>query len=379
VEVKLFTRRAMHAKTYICHRQDDIAPIVGYVGSSNLTMSGLKHQYELNVDVVDSDAAKKLSSWFEDRWNDKFTIDITADLVELIDESWATDDQLDPYLVYLKVCYLLSQDAREGLVEYSLPASIRNQLLDYQASAVKTLARRIVSRGGAMLGDVVGLGKTITAVAVALMLREDHGYSTLVVCPKNLVKMWQQYLDNYEVIGKVVPYSMLQQELPDLKRYQFVIVDESHTVRNDATLAHQALSDYIRGNDARVLLLTATPYNKRYLDVANQLALYVDDDDDLGLSPAAALAKNDRIYDLVDGKVTSLAAFRRSEEPEDWRRLMSEHLVRRTRGFIRENFASTTRTRSASTSRSPTASGSTSPTGWPAPSSTPSGTPTPPA
>lgn len=339
VEVKLFTRRAMHAKTYICHRQDGVTPIVGYVGSSNLTMSGLKHQYELNVDVVDSDAAKKLSSWFENRWTDDFTIDITADLVELIDESWATDDQLDPYLVYLKVCYLLSQDAREGLLEYSLPASIRDQLLDYQSSAVKTLARRIVSRRGAMLGDVVGLGKTITAVAVALMLREDHGYATLVVCPKNLVKMWQQYLDNYEVLGKVVPYSMLQQQLPDLKRYQFVIVDESHTVRNNSTIAHQALSDYVRTNDARVLLLTATPYNKRYLDVANQLALYVDDDDDLGLTPAAALAKNERIYDLVDGKITSLAAFRRSEEAEDWRRLMSEHLVRRTRGFIRENFS----------------------------------------
>lgn len=339
VQVKLFTRRAMHAKTYICHRQDNIASIVGYVGSSNLTMSGLKHQYELNVDVVDNDAAGKLSKWFEDRWNDRFTIDITADLVELIDESWATDDQIDPYLVYLKVCYLLSQDAREGLVEYSLPASIRNQLLDYQASAVKTLTRRIVSRGGAMLGDVVGLGKTITAVAVAMMLREDHGYATLVVCPKNLVKMWEQYLENYEVVGKVVPYSMVDRELPDLKRYQFVIVDESHTVRNNDTIAHRALTDYIRGNDARVLLLTATPYNKRYLDVANQLALYIDDDDDLGLSPAAALASNHRIYDQVDGKVTSLAAFRRSEEPEDWRRLMSEHLVRRTRGFVRENFA----------------------------------------
>ena len=40
---------------------------------------------------------------------------------------------------------------------------MRNQLLEYQESAVKTLSRRIMTRGGAMLGDVVGLGKTITA------------------------------------------------------------------------------------------------------------------------------------------------------------------------------------------------------------------------
>ena len=59
LRVKLFTRRPMHAKAYICHRDDIATPIIGYVGSSNLTMAGLKHQYELNVDVLDGDAAKK--------------------------------------------------------------------------------------------------------------------------------------------------------------------------------------------------------------------------------------------------------------------------------------------------------------------------------
>jgi hypothetical protein len=37
----------------------------------------------------------------------------------------------------------------------------------------------------------------------------------------------------------------------------------------------------------------------------------------------------------VDGKINTLAAFRRSEEAEDWKRLMSDHLVRRTRSFIK--------------------------------------------
>jgi superfamily II DNA or RNA helicase len=339
VEIKLFTRRPLHGKTYIVHKEDINFPRIGFVGSSNLTMAGLNHNYELNVDVVDHDAAKKLAGWFEARWTDNFTIDITEDLIELINESWATDQLLDPYLVYLKVCFLLSKDAREGLMEYSLPASIQDQLLEYQESAVKTLARRIVNRGGAMLGDVVGLGKTITAIAVALMLREDHGYTTLVVCPKNLVQMWQDYLDEYEVIGKVVPYSLVHRLLPEIKRYQLVIVDESHTVRNSETIAHQAIADYIRSNDAKALLLTATPYNKRYLDVANQLALYIDPDHDLGLAPMEALRKDVRLLDKVDGKITTLGAFARSDEPEDWKRLMSEHLVRRTRTFIRENYA----------------------------------------
>ena len=89
VKIKLFTRRPLHGKTYLCHRQDANLPIVGFVGSSNLTMSGLRHNFELNVDVLDFDAAKKLDKWFEARWEDNFSIDITADLIELIDESWA--------------------------------------------------------------------------------------------------------------------------------------------------------------------------------------------------------------------------------------------------------------------------------------------------
>ena len=75
--IKLFTRRPLHGKTYLCHRQDANLPIVGFVGSSNLTMSGLRHNYELNVDVLDFDAAKKLDAWFVARWDDKFSIDIT--------------------------------------------------------------------------------------------------------------------------------------------------------------------------------------------------------------------------------------------------------------------------------------------------------------
>ncbi len=52
----------MHGKTYLGHREDINSPIVGFVGSSNLTMAGLKHNYELNVDVMDFDAAAKLDT-----------------------------------------------------------------------------------------------------------------------------------------------------------------------------------------------------------------------------------------------------------------------------------------------------------------------------
>lgn len=340
VEIKVHTRRPLHGKTYIFHRQDNTNPITGYVGSSNLTSAGLNRNYELNVDVLDYTAAADLAQWFEDRWNDKFSLKLTSDLVELLEESWASD-QRTPYEVFLKVCYHLSRDVREGLAEYSLPPTVRDELLAYQASAVQTLARRIETRGGSMLGDVVGLGKTITAIATALMLYLDQGYTPLVLCPKNLVKMWESYLDAYEIPGRVISYTQAHKELPELRPYRFVICDESHTLRNDTRRDYQAIRKYIEDASSKVLLLTATPYNLRFEDVANQLGLYIGDDQDLGIEPTAALAIDDKMYDKVDGKIRTLAAFRRSEEADDWKRLMSEHLVRRTRSFIRKNYAQT--------------------------------------
>ena len=75
-----------------------------------------------------------------------------------------------------------------------------------------------------------------------------------------------------------------------MRRYRVVVVDESHNLRNRLTQAHRAIDDYIDRNDSRVILLTATPYNKRFLDVANQIGLFVDDDHPLGIQPEAAMA-----------------------------------------------------------------------------------------
>lgn len=55
-------------------------PVTGYVGSSDLTSTGLNRNYELNVDVLDYTAAADLAQWFEDRWNDKISLKLTSDL-----------------------------------------------------------------------------------------------------------------------------------------------------------------------------------------------------------------------------------------------------------------------------------------------------------
>ena len=336
VQMKVFTDAPLHGKTYIFHRPaDPHLKKLAYVGSSNLTQAGLHKNRELNIDVFDQDAAEKLAAWFESHWTDRFSLSITEEILDLIEQSWASDTQPTPYEVYLKVCHALSEDAREGM-GYHLSPSMSRLLLGYQETAVRTLARRIVRRGGTMLGDVVGLGKTLTAIAVAQMLEAAEDYTTLVLCPKNLEAMWTEHLDAYNLGGaRVVPYSLVDRRLPELKRFHLVICDESHNLRNNTTKASEAIQDYVRRNGSKVLLLTGTPYNLAFTDVANQIGLYLEDDEDLGIQPSAAMALDSSLADKVDGKVTTLAAFRRSEEAEDWKRLMSDHLVRRTRSFVK--------------------------------------------
>lgn len=337
VQVRFFARYPLHAKMYLAHLPDgQVLPRMGYVGSSNLTFSGLAGQGELNVDVPDHDASAKLLAWFEDRWIDDFAIDVTDDLVEILDESWVSEDQPDPYLVYLKLAYELSSDAREGLRDYDIPASLRGVLLQYQADAVRVAARIIERRGGVMIGDVVGLGKTLIATAIARVMFEQHNTETLVICPKNLVSMWKDYLREFQIVGDVVSLSMAHADLPDRARFRLVIVDESHNLRNPDTQQWHAVRDYIERNDPRVVLLTATPYNKAFTDASGQLRLWLNPDEDLGIRPEQEILDSGEteVAKRADGRLSTLRAFESSTSAEDWQRLMSLFLIRRTRKFV---------------------------------------------
>lgn len=172
VRVRLYLRQPLHAKLYLVRRPTTIAPLVGFVGSSNLTRPGLFGQGELNMDVLEQDAATKLSEWFEARWEDILTMDITEELAELIENSWASEELFSPHSVYLKMAYHLSQDARLSEEEFELPADLKADLLEFQGQAVKLSTRLLYRRGGVILGDVVGLGKTLMANLLPVRLTD---------------------------------------------------------------------------------------------------------------------------------------------------------------------------------------------------------------
>lgn len=341
--VKLFLRHKLHAKLYLLHRPDPNNPIVGFLGSSNLTFAGLSQQGELNVDVLDHDACNKLSVWFENLWEDKFCIDISEELVQIIEESWAREEDIPPYHIFIKMAYHLSQDAIRGLTEFRIPKDFGNKLFEFQKAAVKIAARYLNKQGGVVIGDVVGLGKTLMATALARIFEDDYGLETLIICPKNLESMWVQYHDRYRLRGKILPISRVIQELPELTRYRIVIIDESHNLRNREGKRFAAIQDYIQRMESKCIMLSATPYNKTYLDLSNQLRLFVPEDKNLGIIPEQLLREIGKIEfnRRYQCSLSSLAAFEKSQYPDDWRELMRLFMVRRTRSFVQDNYAET--------------------------------------
>ena len=347
VVVKLHLRHPLHAKLYLCFRSDPNNPITGFVGSSNLTLSGLSKQGELNVDVLDHDATEKLARWFENRWQDRWCVDITAELIQAIDESWARPDCPPPYHIYVKMAYHLAEEARAGLSEFVIPPDMRDTLLEFQSAAVRIAARHLEKRGGVVLGDVVGLGKTLMATALARVFQDPpRSLETLILCPKNLVGMWEDYAHRYRLIAKVVPLTQVQSVLPELRIYRVVILDESHNLRNRAGRRWAAVRDYIARNSSKCILLSATPYNKAYLDLANQLRLFLSPEDVVGIRPEEYLRREcdgrpDEFTLRHQCPLNCLSAFEKSEHPDDWRELMRLFMVRRTRSFVERNYAYT--------------------------------------
>ena len=344
--VKLYLREPLHAKLYLAYRPDDnFNKIQAIMGSSNLTYSGLTRQGELNAEFGDSDSAEKLARWFDDQWEDKFCLDITKELIDIIDNSWAGKREIPPYYIYLKTAYHLSEEARSGIKEFTIPAEFKNALFEFQQTAVKIAARHLNNdkRGGAMIGDVVGLGKTITACAIAKMYENTFGSNTLIICPANLQDMWAKYRKQYDLKADIM--SMAKPiDVDNARYYKLIIIDESHNLRNSQGMRYRNMRDLIQKQDCKVLLLTATPYNKQYKDLSSQLRLFIDDETDLGIRPEAyirELGGERKFAEKHEDFIRSIKAFERSDCQEDWQELMKLFLIRRTRTFIKDNYAKT--------------------------------------
>ena len=174
------------------------------------------------------------------------------------------------------------------------------------------------------------------------IFEEDYYYSTQSSV-RRTIEMWKSYIDE-DLKAEVLSMSAVQKNLKDKKRFRLVIIDESHNLRNHKGERYKAIRAYLSENESKVILLSATPYNKEYKDLSNQLRLFISDDQDLGISPEHYIESIGGYHQYAmkhpDTPIRSIKAFEKSEAPDDWRELIRLYMIRRTRTFIKENYAS---------------------------------------
>jgi len=288
LEVKVYTKGRMHAKAYIFdYGEDNYENGIAVVGSSNLSLSGLSHNTELNVVVHGNENHAQLGRWFDDLWDE--AEDFEAHLMEELKQSWAAS-LATPYDIYMKTLYALVADRLEEGDDKELlwDDEITRSLADFQKVAVKQAIQMIKDNGGAFVSDVVGLGKSYIGAGIVKHFERTQGARPLIICPKPLEDMWEDYNETFELNARVLPMSQLKSDDDNglasildgtkFKDRDFVLIDESHHFRHHGSQRYEVLQDYLAKGGKKVCLLTATPRNKSAKDVYNQIKLFHQDD-----------------------------------------------------------------------------------------------------
>jgi superfamily II DNA or RNA helicase len=168
-------------------------------------------------------------------------------------------------------------------------------LADHQRSAVERAEAVLAMRGGVLLADEPGLGKSFVAAAIAADAQRDGAAIDLIV-PAGLVAQWCETLRDFGVCASVVTHDgiITAPFVAEAAVSRLVIVDEAHEFRNPRTQRYAALAR--RTVAARVLLVTATPVCNSARDLQALIALIAADDilADAGVpSVDAAFARSD--------------------------------------------------------------------------------------
>lgn len=262
------------------------------------------------VNRMESPFTEQYMQIFESIWNDKEKLQDVTDIV--IENITTAYNENSPEFIYFMTLYHVFSEFLDDISEDELPneatgfkqSKIWNMLYDFQKDAVLAIINKLERYNGCILADSVGLGKTFTTLAV-VKYYENRNKSVLVLCPKKLAENWNTYKDNY--VNNPIAADRLNYDVlfhTDLSRthgysngldldrlnwgnYDLVVIDESHNFRNGAgTHANTQENRYVKlmdkvirtGVKTKVLMLSATPVNNRFVDLKNQLAIAYEGD-----------------------------------------------------------------------------------------------------
>lgn len=262
------------------------------------------------INRFEAPASNAYIDLFEYLWNDE---NILQDVTDVVLESIMTAyNENSPEFIYFLTLFHVFSEFLDDISEDELPneatgfkqSKIWSLLYDFQRDAVLAIINKLERYNGCILADSVGLGKTFTALAV-VKYYENRNKSVLVLCPKKLAENWNTYKDNY--VNNPIAEDRLNYDVlfhTDLSRnhgfsngldldrlnwgnYDLVVIDESHNFRNGTgTHANTSENRYVKlmdkiiraGVKTKVLMLSATPVNNRFVDLKNQLAIAYEGD-----------------------------------------------------------------------------------------------------
>ncbi len=278
------TSKPNHAKLYLFKLEEgQVGKRELFItGSSNLTRAGLLTQSEFNVEISDygfTDAEE----YFDSLWGNAQKIteyeDTKKKLIELV-EFETLVKEVTPFEAYCLVIKTYLDSFRKSEIDESLKSIMESKgykPYKYQLDAVKQALTIIEQDNGVIVADVVGLGKSIIASAIA----KELGKRGVIICPPGLIgninSGWVKYAEEFKLYDwEVRSLGDLENTLEFVQKaanIEVVIIDEAHRFRNQDTKDYELLKNICRGKI--VILLTATPFNNRPSDILSLLKLFI--------------------------------------------------------------------------------------------------------
>ena len=288
-DINILDARALdhHAKVYIF---DNFAALVA---SSNFTFRGLQEAEEAGLPTTEEIEVNGFISDFEDLYHRAF--DITQELLFQLEE-WLK--MRSPWEVYLRTLFHLEDypELYAKTTNYRYPIS-------YQKYMVKRAILGIREYGGYLVVAQTGLGKTVIGTDVARQLHYSSEIThVMVIGPSPVEQEWKEHMLSAGIPCVYIVQQNLNFEdesqsgvlreflnLADgyIDQNWLLIVDESHLFRNrykqnsnlnskderEEKLAHRRLFELVHEKNAKILLLTGTPYSTNVSDINDQLSL----------------------------------------------------------------------------------------------------------
>lgn len=333
LEIKVYTKDQLHAKAYIFELPIVHLPKIAIVGSSNLSLSGIKEHTELNLRTNHQGDAKQVLEWFDRHWDDPSCKKFTQEISKIINESWVAKHS--PNDVYNKATLHEHKDLFD---DSDYDDEKTRMLFDFQKSAVSNAIKKLDKYGGVIIADVVGTGKSFIGSAILKYLKETNHSKPLIICPPHLKEMWQEYMRSFEIYCEVESRYRIGMEDNILARYtncDVVLIDESHNFRNATTKAYKALSAFMeeKTDEVKIIMLSATPISNSITDLKNQLKLFPREM--LLQVPPLNNTTLDEYFKGLKGSKSDI----KDEADAKIRELLKYILIRRTRKKIIEKYA----------------------------------------